>query len=160
MTRKSAAAERELRRKQVAANLLAGLNYREMAEALDVSLGTIKGDVDIVLGRWQQEQAGDVADYVTLAERRLDRALNAIWGDVLAGDSKAITAMLKIEERRAKLRGLDQPDKVQHSGSVETRTDPLEGLDADARRKLIDNLIRARRAPAAPRRDASGDGAD
>jgi hypothetical protein len=156
MTRKAAAATRELRRRQVAVNLLAGLNYREMAEALGVSLGTIKNDVDVVMGHWQQEQVAVATDYVTLQERRLDRALNAIWAQVLNGDDKAITAMLKIEERRAKLRGLDQPDKLEHSGGVEQRRpDPLEGLDADARTKLIDNLIRAR----ARRRQSPGDGA-
>ena len=145
MTRKAVAAARELRRRQVAANLLAGLNYREMAEALGVSLGTIKNDVDFVMGHWQREQVAAATDYVTLQERRLDRALNAIWARVLNGDDKAIAAMLKIEERRAKLRGLDQPDKLEHSGSVEQRrADLLEGLDAEARSKLIDNLIRAR----------------
>lgn len=156
MSNKNQQAEREYRRKQIAANLLAGLNYREMAEALDVSLGTIKNDVDMVLSRWQREQVEAVDAHITLAERRLDRALNAIWDQVLAGDTKAIMAMLKLEERRAKLRGLDEPDKVEHSGSVAQRpADPLEGLDADARTHLIDNLIRAHR-----RRDDAGDGVD
>ena len=162
MTYKTAAAARAHRRKQVAANLLAGLTYREMAEAFGVSLGTIKNDVDYVMAHWQREQVTAATDYVTLQERRLDRALNAIWERVLAGDDKAITALLKIEERRAKLRGLDQPEKVEHSGSVEQRRpDPLEGLDADARSKLIDNLIRARAGRIAPdggRSDGPGTG--
>ncbi len=145
MTRKADAAERELRRRQVAANLLAGLNYREMAEALDVSLGTVKNDVAAVIKRWQSEQVAATGDYLSLAERRLDRALNAIWDGVLSGDPKAIMAMLRIEERRAKLLGLDQPERVEHSGSIEQRrADPLEGLDGEARSKLIENLIHAR----------------
>src|SRR5512145_166589 len=145
MTRKADAAERELRRRQVAANLLAGLNYREMADALGVSLGTVKNDVAVVMERWQIEQIESVGDYLSLAERRLDRALNAVWDRVLDGDPKAILVMIRIEERRAKLRGLDQPDKVEHSGSVEQRrADPLEGLDDEARSKLIENLIHAR----------------
>lgn len=165
MARKSTAvAAREHRRKQVAANLLAGLTYREMAEAFGVSLGTIKNDVDFVMQHWQREQVTAATDYITLQERRLDRALNAIWERVLAGDDKAIAAMLKIEERRAKLRGLDQPEKVEHSGSVEQRRhDPLEGLDADARTQLIDNLILARslRTTAAnSERSDAGDGPD
>ena len=54
MTKK---AEIENRRTEVvAANLLAGLNYRDMASGLDVSLGTIANDVKIILGRWQKEQ--------------------------------------------------------------------------------------------------------
>ena len=153
MSRKSAAAAREQRRKQVATNLLAGLNYREMAEALGVSIGTITEDVRILMGRWQREQVETVDDYLQLSERRLDRALNAIWGDVLDGDLKAIDRMLRIEERRAKLRGLDQPQEIKHSGSVDQHHHrDFEGLEDAGLDKLIDNLLQTRA------RDA-GDGA-
>lgn len=160
MTRKADAAERELRRRQVAANLLAGLNYREMADALGVSLGTVKNDVEAIIKRWQSEQVEATGDYLNLVERRLDRALNAIWDGVLSGDPKAIMAMLRIEERRAKLLGLDQPERIEHSGSVEQRrADPLEGLDDEARSKLIENLIHAREKRDAGRKHPGG-GAD
>ena len=151
MTRKTAAAARELRRKKVLANLLAGVTYREMAAALDVSVGTIKNDVAIVLKRCQQQQADSAQQYVTLQNERLDRALNAIWADVLRGDTRAVTAMLKIEERRAKLNGSDAPEEVKLSGSVGHHAVDLTHLDDAARENLIDNLIRARKA----RRDAA-----
>lgn len=108
MSRKNKEAEREIRRKKVAANLLAGLNYRAMAEALGVSLSTVAEDVKIILGRWRREQVGLVDQVMQLELVRLDRALNAIWEQVLAGDHRAITSMLKIMERRAKLLGLDE----------------------------------------------------
>lgn len=44
---------------------------------------------------------------------RLDMGQSAIWGKVLQGDIPAINAWLKIEERRAKLNGLDQPVRIQ-----------------------------------------------
>jgi hypothetical protein len=145
MSRKKKEAEIEMRRKVVAANLLAGLNYREMGDALGVSVGTIKTDVDIIIGRWQREQIATVAQYVALGERRLDRALNAIWPMVQDGKFPAIDRLLKIEERRAKMRGTDAPEKVEHSGSVTQRSE-IEELNDTELEQLVANLIRASRA--------------
>lgn len=100
----------------VSANLLAGLTYRQMAEALNVSLGTITSDVATIIGRWKKEQIKDAGEYVELEIIRLDRALNAIWTKVQDGDQGAIATMLKIQERRAKYRGLDAPVKQELSG--------------------------------------------
>jgi hypothetical protein len=47
-----------------------------------------------------------------MAQARLDRALRAVWPGVLRGDRKDIELMLKIEERRAKMLGLDMADRV------------------------------------------------
>lgn len=107
MSRKTRQAEIEVRRKKVAANLTAGLNYRDMAEALGVSLATVAGDVKVIIERWQDEQASTIGQWVQLESHRLDRALNAIWDKVQAGDLGAIDRALKIMERRARLLGLD-----------------------------------------------------
>jgi len=111
MSRKNQQAEVELRRKKVAANLVGGLNYREMAETFGVSISTISKDVGIILGRWQREQVGSTGEWVQVELRRLDKALNAIWNKVLEGDPLAIDRMLKIMERRARLLGLDTPEQ-------------------------------------------------
>jgi len=50
-------AEAEERRKKVAANLLAGLNYRDMAEALNIGIGTISGDVKMILKRLRADKS-------------------------------------------------------------------------------------------------------
>jgi hypothetical protein len=102
-------AEIEHRRAKVAANLLAGLNYRDIAEALGVSLGTIAADAKAVLKRWQQEQVQSLEARRTVEERRLDRAVNAIWNAVLQGDLAAVDAFRKLSERRSRLIGLDAP---------------------------------------------------
>lgn len=109
---KSNQAAREERRKHVSANLLAGISYRQMAEALEVSIGTISNDVKIILGRWQREQIQNTAGWVALELQRLDRAAVAIWPDVLDGKLQAIDRLLKIMERRAKLLGLDGPIQI------------------------------------------------
>jgi hypothetical protein len=135
MSRKNQEAEVELRRKKVAANLLGGLNYRQMAEALGVSIGTISSDVKIILGRWQREQVKDAGDYVQMELVRLDRALNAIWDRVLEGDLKAIETMLKIEERRARLLDLDAPITIKATdidAAIQRELARLTSGDADA----------------------------
>ena len=128
MSKKAEEARREVRRKSVAANLLAGLNYRQMADALGVSLGTIASDVRIIMGRWQREQVDDTEDYVALELRRLDMALNAIWDDVAEGKYGAIDRLLKIGERRARLLGLNRPTKVDFDWREEVEN---AGIDPD-----------------------------
>jgi len=97
---------------KVAANLLGGMTYRQMASALGVSLGTICNDVKIIIGRWRKEQTAvaDKAQQVDL--QRIARAMNAIWERVVKGDDKAINTMVKLMERRAKLLGMDAPTRA------------------------------------------------
>lgn len=106
--RRRANIEREERRRKVAANLLAGLNYREIAEALNVSLGTVSSDVEALLKRWRVEQISQVAEWQALNVKRLDRAINAIWGDVANGNLAAIDRLQKLIEQQGKLLGFDQ----------------------------------------------------
>jgi hypothetical protein len=108
---------REERRKHVAANLVSGMNYRDIQSALkargcDVSLGTISNDVKILLGRLQREQVSDVEHWVTVECRRLDTALNAIWDKVQNGDLHAIDRLMAIQNQRAKYLGLFKPIHV------------------------------------------------
>jgi hypothetical protein len=55
----------------------------------------------------------DVKELRRLGQDRLDTALQAIWPDVLAGDIPAVNALIRLEERRAKLYGLDMPTRIQ-----------------------------------------------
>ena len=43
---------------------------------------------------------------------RLDRLEKLLWPRADAGDPKAVTGLLKVQERRAKLLGLDAPTKL------------------------------------------------
>lgn len=100
--------EREERRKKVAANLLAGLNYREIAAALNVSVGTVSGDVAVLVRRWRTEQISDIGQWQALNLKRLDRAINAIWGEVADGNLAAIDRLQKLIEQQGRLLGFDQ----------------------------------------------------
>ncbi len=102
--------EIEQRRATVAANILAGLNYRDLAKQLEVSLGTIANDVKIVARRYREEQISEYADIVQLELRRIDTALNAIWTDVKLGSKEAIQTMLALQNQRAKYLALFEPE--------------------------------------------------
>ena len=160
MSRKSREAEIEQRRKKVAANLLGGLNYREMAEVFGVAIGTISGDVAIILGRWRRDQVATVDEWIQIEARRLDKALNAIWDSVLAGDAQAIDRMIKIMERRSKLLGLDAPARKELSGPdggpIKVENVGLSDSERAARIVAILDQARARGAglPAEPAESA------
>jgi hypothetical protein len=98
----------EQRRKQVAANVLAGLNYRDIAEGLGVSLGTVARDVKIMMDRMRKEQVQDVSEAALIDLRRIDVALNAIWEDVKNGKLLAIDRFERLLRRRAEMLGYDE----------------------------------------------------
>lgn len=123
--RGSKKAEIERRRRAVITNLLAGLTYREIADGLGVSLGTVAKDVKAILTRWQREQVQGAGEHVQLELRRLDVGLNAIWGKVRAGDMAAIDRMLRIMDRRARYLGLDTPSVVDVQSKGEAIAAPV-----------------------------------
>ena len=59
-----------------------------------------------------------IEDIRKVEAERLDIAQAAIWGLVLNGDIPAVSALIRIQERRAKLLGLDQPFKQQEEHQV------------------------------------------
>ena len=114
--------EREERRRTVAANFLAGLTFRQIAEATNCGLGTVSRDVEAIVERWQKEQVQLVGEQRQVDLQRLDLVLNAIWERVLHGDLSAIDRYMKVAEHRARLLGLYAPQKTAF-------TDP-EGVEA------------------------------
>jgi hypothetical protein len=98
----------EKRRLIVMSNILAGLNYRDIASQLNVSLGTISRDVKAVINRLKKEQVLEAEQAILVDLRRIDVALHSIWDDVKAGKLLAIDRMIKLMERRAKMLGYDE----------------------------------------------------
>lgn len=62
---------------------------------------------------------------------RLDDATRALWPDVLAGNARSIEVLLKVMERRAKLRGLDAPEKL-------VTMDLTDGLNQMSSHELVE----------------------
>lgn len=95
------------RRQQVAANIRAGTDYRTIAEALHVSVGTIASDFKAIMKDWRAHAVVAVEDVVFLELERLNTLQNAIWAKAVGGDYKAIELCLKISERRVKMLGVE-----------------------------------------------------
>jgi hypothetical protein len=100
----------------------AGGTYRAISDALNLSgPGRAWKLVDRALRDFIEEPAESVR---ALALARLDDMLLAIWPLARKGHLGAVDRVLKIEERRAKLLGLDAPVKSEVGGAmvVETTT--------------------------------------
>ncbi|KPL72270.1 hypothetical protein ADN00_15760 [Ornatilinea apprima] len=104
--KKTAKLRAEERRKVVAANILAGLSYRQIADALNISIGTISNDVKKITERLEKEQVEDLSQALRLEIARLDQLLNTLWSKATNGDLSCIDRILKISDQRAKLLGL------------------------------------------------------
>lgn len=72
--------------------------------------------------RAMNRNLGEGADALRGLElERLDRMQLGLWPRAIAGDVKAVAAVLRIMTRRAKLLGLDAPTRVQHEGEIDVR---------------------------------------
>lgn len=68
--------------------------------------------VQEALQEFRCKTESDVQEHVSLQMARMDAALAAVTAKVDQGHLGAIDRMLKIEERRARLLGLDMPNKI------------------------------------------------
>ena len=119
---------REINQKAALRLRASGLTYEAIGDELGVCQQTANRYVLEALAKLRAE-AGEAAQEVReLESMRLDRLLNAVWPQAEAGDIKAIETVLKLMERRAKLRGLDQPER----SMTVTVTSSREELEAEA----------------------------
>lgn len=88
----------------------AGKTYRAIAEEMNLSG---PGQANKIFQRAISRYTGQVGpELIKLEEMRLDELQEAIWDMAMAGDLKAVETVLRVMERRAKLRGLDHTDKM------------------------------------------------
>lgn len=143
MSRKSDEAEAEDRRKKVAANLLAGNNYRDIAEGLKCSIGTVSNDARVIIRRWQKEQVDTADRWIALQCRRLDAAINYMWEDIKKGDTTAIARMQAVIEQQGKLLGYEKLLAQLHL-NVNFQDLPDDVLDRMAKGENVDLAAIAR----------------
>lgn len=74
----------------------------------------------------------DIETIRKVETERLDIAQSAIWGRVLNGELTAVQTFIRIQERRAKLLGLDQPFKQQ----IEVTTYDGSTIDSEVARLI------------------------
>ena len=112
LDRRLAAQERQLKALELR---LAGVTYQQIADELGYAgrQGAFKA-VEAALRLTLREPADSLR---RISAERLDRATLAIWRAVSAGDLQAIDRLLRIEARRAKLLGLDAPQRQEVAGA-------------------------------------------
>jgi predicted DNA-binding protein (UPF0251 family) len=102
-----------------------GLTYAQIGETLGVSSKTAYRDVKKELEKIQKTCAEEAELVREIELRRLDELWSVANVVALNGDLKAIDRCLRIQERRAKLLGLDAAESVavRHSGEITTWLD-------------------------------------
>lgn len=91
---------------------IAAASYRQIGKQLGVSEKTAYYDVQRELARLQTMRTKRAEDLRGLELARLDRMALALNRKIAGGEERAITAMLRLMERRARLLGLDAATKV------------------------------------------------
>jgi DNA-binding CsgD family transcriptional regulator len=95
-----------------------GFSYFEIGEKLDVSGRTVRRDVQKYLEIIAQTCTETAEEVREIELQRLDGLWTVAHDKAIKGDLPAIDRCLRIQERRAKLLGLDAVQRVEHSGSV------------------------------------------
>lgn len=96
------------RRNVVAANLLAGATYTEIAHVLNVSRATVASDVKALLTGWKEHYVDQAARYVNVQMRRYDVMLNALWNRAREGDLSSIDRVITIMDRQNRLMQIEK----------------------------------------------------
>jgi hypothetical protein len=114
----------------------AGLSFREIARELKVAPATAykavaRGLAAVNAGCREQAQ-----ELRALEALRLDQLQAALWERATDGDVRAIDRILRIMERRARLLGLDEPERRETKVEINPR-------EARFRRELLVKQILA-----------------
>lgn len=108
----------EERREQVAALAAIGATVRQIASRLNVSIGTVSNDMKVIRSAWREQAVEHVNEMVGREAVSLDRLERDLWRDFITTEDidqrvRVASSILRCKERRAKLFGLDAPDRVE-----------------------------------------------
>lgn len=108
--KQAAACERRVRALELRK---AGHSYREIGRQLGISHVQAEKDVTRVLAELNAQATETAESWRRLELERLDALWVGIWRQALSGHPLAVASALKIMERRAKLLGLDAPQRME-----------------------------------------------
>jgi len=115
-----------------------GWDSRYVAKDIKRELQKVRSDLE--------ETAQDVR---TMELRRLDEMLRSVWPEATKGDTDAVSAVLRVMKRRAKMLGLDEPEQFEQVVELietkeyrQARQTIMEALDdyPEARASVADAL--------------------
>jgi hypothetical protein len=102
----------EQQQRQTILNLrIAGWSHAQIGDAVGLSRTQVSTFIAAELFATRKLADQALEDLRTLELARLDDALKALWPRVLSADTRAVDVYLKISERRAKLTGMDAPER-------------------------------------------------
>jgi len=90
----------------------AGLTYAKIAERVGISKQGAYKAVQTALNEIREHYRETAVEVVALELERLDEMTAALEGKVAYGDPQSVATALRVMERRAKLLGLDAPQKI------------------------------------------------
>ena len=106
----------------------AGGSYREIARQLGVDVHTAHADVMAELATLREKTVEQAAELRDLELQRFDEMTAGLWPQVQKGSPPAVTAAVRVSERRSRLLGLDEP--------TATRTEISGSLSVDAEARI------------------------
>jgi len=121
------AAERRVRSLQLRQR---GCSYRAIGRQLGVSEAQAHKDVQASLQALAALETGTAEELRALELERLDALLLIVNDEVEQGNLAAVDRALRIGERRAKLLGLDAPQRMDTTVTLDVRTLSDDDLDA------------------------------
>lgn len=108
---------------------LAGMTFADIGEALGISRAAVQKAVGKAMETYRAEVACSVEDLRAASLARLNTLRTAIWKAATSGKELEATALaLKLEEREARLLGLDMPTKIaptDSSGDIPLPSSPF-----------------------------------
>lgn len=107
-------AQRAVRRSEALTLRIGGASYRTIASRLQISSRTAYLDVQEALSELDEVTRQQAERYRGMELERLDRMTLGLWAGATSGNTKAVTAMCRVMDRRAKLLGIDAPTVVRH----------------------------------------------
>jgi hypothetical protein len=124
----------------------AGKSYEAIAQELGYGgPSSAHNAVKAALRKTLQEPADDLR---ALEVARMDAMLDGLWPKVLDGNPRAVEVAIKVLERRARLLGLDAPQKINIEQVIAETADRF-GLTPDERVELqasVATFLAAQRA--------------
>ncbi len=110
----------EERRAKVHAMALSGMQFRDIAAKLGISLGLAYSDYKYVHDETIREANETAEQQRQKSVERIDRAIRGLLSKVDSGSARHAEVLARLEQERARLLGLYAPEKRQHdvSGSL------------------------------------------